>query len=350
MTAPHSLIDLLRQSGAQLRIFDMGRRVSKLSTDEFYKVEMGQISYPTPYLHHAWVALLMWNPKFKDQNVVWFLKLPLDEQGKLVSAARDDLYQRLLQNASNLLEAENADEVRDALKDNPFSFTPDAEKMAIFHANASVVMGNPASQYYEFAQQYVRGETSLENWPSLGYQGLADLVIRQESSNNAEALAHQLAGMPDEPYEAICTALENVTPDHRIFSTLEKRLQHSLAITETSSNHIAAQIRAISNGHNLDRVQTLLCAVLNSDFALEAEVIAAVATRCSHALDSDTVMTLFLERLAAGKAGQAGFSRILADLMFTPALRIRALSTFRNPDRSDALSHAIGEMFGGRMG
>ena len=349
MTPSHSLIDLLRQSGAQLRIFDMGRRVSKLSSDDFHKVEMGQITYPTPYLHHAWIALMMWDPKNKTQNVVWFLKLPLDEQGYLVTAARDDLYQRLLQNASSLLQAEDVSEVQDALKDNPFAFTPDQEKMAIFHANASTVMTNPASQYYEFAQQYARGETELENWPALGYQGIADLVIRQDSGNNAQALAERLSVMPNEPYEAICTALENVVPDHRIFSAVETRFRQSLTSDTTTSNHIAAQLRAISNGHNLKTVQELLTTVLESDFALEAEVIAAIATRCSHALDDEALMQLFLERLAAGKAGQAGFSRILADLMFTPALRIRALTAFRSPERSEALSRAIGEMFGGHM-
>lgn len=350
MSVSHSLIDLLRQSGAQLRIFDMGRRVSKLSVDEFHKVEMGQIRYPTPYLHQAWIALLMWNPKLKDQNVVWFLKLPLDEQGLLLSAARDDLYQRLLQNANNLLQAEDASEVQDALKDNPFSFTPDQEKMAIFHANASVVMGNPASHYYEFAQQYVRGETETENWQALGYQGLADLVIRQESSNNAEALASSLKTMPAEPYEAICTALENTVPDHRIFSSVEDRLTAALETEHTSANHIAAQVRAISNGHNLKTVQTLLKAVLQSTFALQPEVIAAIATRCSHALDDDKLMPLFLEKLAEGEAGQAGFSRILADLMFTPELRMQAFAAFRNPERSETLAAAIGEMFGGRLG
>ncbi|MCV6589317.1 MAG: DUF3549 family protein [Marinobacterium sp.] len=351
MSTSHSLTDLLRQSGAQLRIFDMGRRVSKLSAETFHKVELGQITYPTPYLHHAWVALLMWEPTKKAQNVVWFLKLPLDEQGHLVAAARDDLYQRLLQNAHNLLQVEDsgdASQVRDALKDNPFSFTPDQEKMAIFHANAAVAMGNPASRYYEFAQQYVRGEAPLDSWPSLGYQGLADLVIRQESANNAAALAERLADMPDEPYEAFCTALENTVPDHRIFSAVEQRLQATLQ-SETRANHIAPQIRAISNGRNLQTVQALLTQVLAHKVSLEAEVIAAIATRCSHALDNQALMLQFLEQLAAGKAGQAGFSRILADLMFTPELRIQALSSFRNPERSEALSIAIGEMFGGRM-
>lgn len=346
MNLSHSLIDLLRQSGAQIRVFDMGRRVTKLSADEFHKFEMGLVRYPNPYLHQAWIALMMWNPDEKAQNVVWFLKLPLDEQGILVSAARDDLYQRLLQNANNLLTTENLSEVQDALKDNPFAFTPDQEKMAIFHANASLILSNPASQYYEFAQQYVRQQTELSNWPSLGYQGIADLVVRQDSSDNAEALATALKIMPIEPYEAICTALEHVTPDHRIFGTIETRLLASLNSSETTANHIAAQVRAISNGRNIQRIQSLLSHVLSHPLSLKPEVIAAIATRCSHALDDDKVMGEFLEQLAAGEAGQAGFSRILADLMFTPELRMRALSSFRNPERSETLSAAIGQMFG----
>ncbi|MBY4679085.1 DUF3549 family protein [Marinobacterium arenosum] len=347
MSQPHSLVDLLRSSGTQLRIFDMGRRVGKLSPDELLKVELAQIPYPTPYLHHAWIALLMWNPKQKEQNVVWFLKLPLDEQGYLVAAARDDLLNRLLTNAHNLLLAGTADsQVQDALKDNPFSFKPDEEKMAIFHACASLAMGQPASRYYEFAQQYFAGRSGFDSWPALGYQGIADLVIRQQQADNATILAGSLSKLPNEPYEALCTALEHVVPDHRLFEALQARFETSLATEATSSNHIAAQVRAISNGRDQEAVKRLLHKVLATDYALEAEVIAAIATRCNLLLDDDELMLEFLERLAAGKAGQAGFSRILADLMFNPALRSRALSVFRNPQRSEALSAAIGAMFG----
>lgn len=347
MTQQHSLTELLRQGDSQLRIFDMGRRVSKLSPDEFLKVELGQIPYPTPYLHHAWLALLMWNPKAKQQNVVWFLKLPLDERGMLVTAARDDLYQRLLMNAANLLSSEEGEDVQDALKDNPFSFKPDEEKMAIFHAYASNQMNQPASSHYEFAQQYFRGQMELEHWPALGYQGIADIVVRHQDESNSEALVSILAKLPNEPYEALCTALENITPSYQLFDALSSRLTDSLSEPATTSNHIAAQVRAISNSHNQENAQQLLLNILDTDHALEPEVIAAIATRCSHLLDDQDLMLAFLEKLAAGKTGQAGFSRILADLMFTPALRIQAMTVFRNPNRSEALANAIGQMFGG---
>ena len=41
-----SLVEFLRQSETQLRIFDMGRRVSKLSAETFNKVEQAQVPYP----------------------------------------------------------------------------------------------------------------------------------------------------------------------------------------------------------------------------------------------------------------------------------------------------------------
>ncbi len=71
------LTQLLQHDDNRLRIFDMGRRISKLPIDTFTRVEQNRIPYPLPFLHHAWVGLLLWNPSAKDQNLIWFLKLPL---------------------------------------------------------------------------------------------------------------------------------------------------------------------------------------------------------------------------------------------------------------------------------
>ncbi len=340
-----SMVDFLRQSGAQVRIFDMGRRVSKVTTGQFSKVEQGLIPYPLPFLQHAWIALLMWNPKQRQQNVVWFLKLPLDERGFLETAVRDDILHRLLQNISHLMEPQaDAD---DAMKDNPFSFKPDQEKMAIFHACATLATEQPASPYYEYAQQYFAGQHGFEQWQALGYQGIADLVVRHDSGRNAEILRRAIPQLPDAPFEVLCTCLENIEPDHKLFSALANRAEAVLDAAEASSNQIAAMVRGLSNGRDEVRLQALLRRVLESDYALEAEVIAAVATRCHHSLLQPELLQLFLERLARGKAGQTGFSRILADLMFMPPLRALIMQAFRNPARSEALSHAIGAMFGG---
>jgi hypothetical protein len=92
---PSSITDLLRTSGAALRIFDMGRRISKLSQEQFRRIEDSHLPYPTPFKHLAWLALLIWNPKQRDENDVWFLRLPLDQWPTLAYQGRADFIMRL---------------------------------------------------------------------------------------------------------------------------------------------------------------------------------------------------------------------------------------------------------------
>lgn len=342
-----SLTQLLRQSGGQIRFFDMGRRVQKLTSEQFEKIENQQIPYPYPYLQHAWVALMLWNPKHKAQGVAWFLKLPLDEQGFLIQAVRDDLLSRLLKNAGGILQHEETGEMpEDALKDNPFSFKPDQEKMALFHAYSTLASGQPASQYFEHAQQYFAGQIGFDQWQSLGYQGIADLVVRHEKGSNSKIIAKAIPLLPDAPFEVLCTCLESIEHDHTIYEALCLRAEQTLERNTATANQIAAITRGLSNGRNTPRKQALINKILQSDYALEAEVIVAVATRCNESLQDPATLQVFLEKLAIGKTGQAGFSRILSDLMFMPALRALILMQFRNEERSEALSQAIGEMFG----
>ena len=347
MTNISSLTQLLRETGAQIRFFDMGRRVQKLSLDLFEKIENQQTPYPTPYLQHAWIALMLWNPKNKEQGVAWFLKLPLDEQGFLVQAVRDDLLNRLLKNAGSILQMEESGEApEDALKDNPFSFKPDQEKMALFHAYSTLTSGQPASKFYESAQEYFSGQKGFDDWQSLGYQGIADLVVRHEKGSNGAILTKAIPLLPDAPFEVLCTCIESIEPTHDLFEALALRTEQTLERGTTTANHIAAITRALSNCRNTPRKFELIGKIIDSDYALEPEVIVAVATRCIDALQEPAVLHRFLEKLAIGKAGQAGFSRILSDLMFMPVLRALILMQFRNEERSEELTQAIGEMFG----
>ncbi|GGO83043.1 hypothetical protein GCM10011348_25850 [Marinobacterium nitratireducens] len=346
MTRIQSLLELIDQTGARCRLFDLGRRVAKLSSTTFARVEQGRIPYPQPYLHHAWVGLLLWHPDSPQRNAVWFLKLPLDEQGFLVQAVRDDLLHRLMQNIGGLVEDGN-----DALKDNPFSFKPDDEKMALFHAHAGLVLRQSASRYYEYAQHYFAGQLAPENWVNLGYQGIADLVVRLEQGRNEALLTDAIGWLPAEPLGALCRALEHVEPGHRLLQALEPRLDSALACDRDSDGGLlAALVRAVSNSPSQSLRKALLQRVLASPRALEAEVIVALATRCCESLKDPELLQPFLERLAAGEAGQAGFSRVLADLMFMPSLRGPIMAALRNPERSETLSRAIGEMFGQGMG
>ncbi len=341
-----SISDLLQNSGAQFRIFDMGRRISKLSSNQFEKLEQGVIPYPTPYLHHAWLALMIWNPKEKQQNVVWFLKFPLDEQGFLVQAVRDDFLNRLLQNMSQMIKSNEINSHEDALKNNPFSFTPDQEKMAIFHAIAADITQLPPSQYYSNAIDYFSGKKGWDQWTELGYQGIADLVIKASQDEKMQALLTQsIPNLPAEPLSALCTCLEHIEPSFSLASALQERLTRELN-TAQSGYLVAALLRGLSNTHSEEIKKQSLNAVLTSDIASNAEILAAISTRCHLVLQHPEILNLYLEKLAHSDAGQTGFSRVLADLMFLPVMRALILQAFRNPHRSEALSSAIGLMFG----
>ncbi|MBQ0785317.1 MAG: DUF3549 family protein [Amphritea sp.] len=351
-----TLTDFIRQTEAQFRIFDMGRCISKLSPDNFRQMEMGHIPYPKPFLHQAWVAVLMWNPKRTEENVVWFLKLPLDEQGFLVQAARDDFLNRLLQNLNNSMgkgpldQPTDATEYRDALKDNPFSFTPDQEKMAAFHATATLTTRQPASSFYDTARSYFHGKSELSDWNTLGHQGIADYVIRcQEESgkaSNEEKLATIFNQLPDTPLEAVSTFIEHIQPGAALTQSILLKLNTAVSEEKVSANQISALLRAASQCPETEEKIAALNSVLNSRYGTEAEVIAALASRCWASLQYPELLQPFLEKLAINPTGQECFNRIMADLMFIPTLRALTLQQFRSPERSDALSRAIGGMFG----
>lgn len=340
-TLPDSLTELLRSTGAALRVFDMGRRISKLPLERFRRIEDSRLPYPTPFQHQAWLALLIWNPKKRDENAVWFLRLPLDEQGLIAPAARDDLLKRLIQNVIN---SQNGQLDEDALKDNPYSFTPEQSRMAAFHALAAREMKAPASAHYERAQAWFNGQLPLDAWQSLAYQGLADFIVRLDQDDNATALCQRLPEMPAAVLESLCPLLENLQPAGDLQQALLDQLQQ--ALDADNSNRVAALCRALSNIADETAKQRWVLSVLESPHARQPEVITVIATRCESALLEPKVLSAFLEQLVQGDAGQTGFSRILAELMFMPVHRALILQAFRNPERSEALGQAIGEMFG----
>ena len=347
MSSLSSLSALLQESGAQFRIYDMGRQISKISVKQFALIEKGQQVYPRPYLHHAWLALLLWNPKQKAQNVVWFLKFPLDEQGYLVQAVRDDFINRLMLNINQILSSTDISEAEDALKDNPFSFTPDQEKMAVFHALTAKETQAPQSQFYPLCQDYFSGKREWGDWQDLGLQGIAEIAVNFEENKNA--LHANFSHYQGAPLNALCCALEHSKIDHKLSSLISKRLNNCLSQETIDIGLCCSLLRALHGSHDEALKQTDIIAILNSNISANAEVLTTIAVKMSDLLLQPILLQLFLEKLATGEAGQQGFSRILADLMFNEKLRMAILQEFRNPERSSELSQAIGHMFGAKF-
>ncbi|WP_210396873.1 DUF3549 family protein [Motiliproteus sediminis] len=344
MTAIQTLTDFLRATDASFRFFDLGRRLSKLPQDSFLKFERNEIAYPLPHLRQAWIAVLLWNPKQSGQHLIWFLKFPLDEQGKLVLAARDDFLQRLARSVSGNLLEQAAEE--DPLKDNPFAFKPADDKMAAFHARATAILKQPPSGYYEPARQYLAGVTPRDQWQALGLQGLADLCARLDERDNDRLLASALNDLPDAPLQALCTQLEHVDPGHRVTQALTERLRQQLnQVGEGNDVVVSTLVRALSQSQSDGLRIGALEQVLSTPAGGSVEVLAAIGSRCWGDLMQPALRQRFLEQLAASEAGQDGFNRMLIDLIFIPGMRPCIMDSLRNPERSEALSAAIGGFF-----
>lgn len=334
-----SIGQLLDQMGVVTRVFDLGRHVQELSTTTFARFEAQDIAYPAPYLHHAWLGLLFWDPDTPEVPLLWFIKLPLDEQGKLVLAERDLFLQQLLVAlGANIAASKQGEQLAAVLEGNPYVFTPSPERQAAIHARVNKLLGKTPSDFYAPACAYLHSD--LSQWQNLGLQGLADIAVRW--AEHQPALLRTIPLMPAPALIGLCQCLENEAINGALGKALHNRLLAEIEMAEEEQNIglIAALIRGLSQCQALELRHKTLLQVLHASAGQHIEVLAAIATRCAMDLCNLSLALPFLEALC--QQDQAVFNRVLADLLFWAPLRPQLLEAFRQPQRSERLATAIG--------
>lgn len=346
MTSIETLTDFLTSTNASFRIFDMGRRLSKLDIETFQKFEKNDIPYPYPLMRQAWLAVLIWNPKQRDQQQIWFLKFPLDEQGKLIFAARDDLLRRLAKTVGDQLLDTNSedDSENDPLKDNPFSFTPDHQRMAAFHAQAGKLLKQSPSTFYDDIKQYLQPQHDKAQWQNLGVQGIADFCARLDEQDHSILLAKVLNELPAKPFTAFCQQLENIELPYQVLESIQKRLAKELDAVPVAST-ISAIVRTLAQSNNETAKSELINQILENPCSTDIELLASIGSRCWEVLSDEKICLRYLQRLAENNAGQASFSLMLQDLLYLPNMREPVLAALRNPERGESLPIAVGHFF-----
>ena len=337
-----TLIEFLESTGVKIRIFDIGRRLSKITRDDFVKFEKHQLSYPYPLQQQAWFALSMINPTVSNDPVIWFLRFPLDETGKLVQAGRDYFIHRLIEASTTAHEDESPQVSADALKDNPHVFKPRDDKMAVFHARLSSRLKQPPSRFYQHAREYLTGSQGWEQWNFVGFQGIADVVERLAEQDNEFLLASAIKHLPQQPLEAVCQCLENIQSPHDVAQSLVDRAAIELCLDQPSVVVLASLIRGISNSKSLSLKDHLLEEVMQHPLAAEADILSAIAARCWEWLTDEDHARLYLEKLA--QTDQDTFNNCLSDLVFMPGLRNQLLAVIRSPTRSEQLAKSFGKL------
>ncbi|MBY5921389.1 DUF3549 family protein [Ferrimonas balearica] len=332
MEAITTLSEFLTKADTQFQVYDLGRRVRPLDPILFAQLEAGTLPYPTPRAGFAWLGILFWNAKASNQHYVWFLKLPLDERGLLNPAARNQFLQMVMEALGQDPAAALSEEQEERLANNPFTFTPGQEKMALFNALVRKHLAQPASVYFEPVQQYVSGQHPWEAWHQLGLQGFADLVSRPNSADD-ESLAKAIAAMPFEPLSALGSVME-----HGPISNLVGEAWYRRWCISQEPHERQLCLRALAGSveardHAVDQ--------LLSQPNLDQETLIVLAARLWEALDQHQ-MPRYLEHLAQYPGPL--FNQIYSDLVAIPGQRAWVLMSLRSPERSEALNLAVARL------
>ena len=340
----NSISDFLTQGNFNFRIFDMGRRVTRLSNQSFEKIENQQELYPSPFQQSAWIAVLFWDKhKTADEPIIWFLRFPIDELGYLQLSSRDAFIQQMVdQLGVSLQEKQQGKQVSDTLKESPFAFKPNQDRLAIFHSKAARELAKPASNYYAHMQKYLTGSIGYEQWEFLGLQGIADVVTRLDEDNNEANLAKAISSIPDTPLEIICNMLEHVEPNRVLTEALIAKLKRELETTKNITL-LAALTRALSNSKPESLRINTWNILLESEVASEIEILAALSGRAWKDLMDDSLLKPFLTALA--NCEQEQFNILLIDLMAIPNMKEKVLKVMRSSERTKNLQEKIGVFF-----
>ena len=337
-----TLCEFLENTGAELRIYDMGRRVCEIPRDDFLAFENTAILYPLPMQQKAWFALVQIRQDTSNEPLIWFLRFDLEEQGKLVLATRDYFIHRFVELATG---ETGEQDLGAALEDNPFTFKPRDDKLANLNALVNHDLKKPASQYLDHARDYYAGKLGWDQWNFVGYQGIADLAARQSDSPVCRMLAESIDQLPNEPLVALCQCLENYPVNGALAEALHQRLQQALDSNDDDQKAylLSALLRGLSRAPDTIR-QPAIRQTLQHEIAANPEILAAIGGRAWESLDDPATLHAYIERLASEPVEQDIFNHCLADLMRMPGLRDRVLSELRAPDRSKRVAQAFQNM------
>lgn len=370
MSKIESLSDLFELVGCQATFYDIGRHITKMTTTQVREFDQKQQPYPLPFKQQAWLAIVL-TPSIsspaisnstsstttdsfheKVEPIIWFIRLAIDEQGCLNLGTRDHLLKTIV---DKILNDDSQSDLGDALKDNPYAFQPDHERMASFHATLSLAFDHTPSSYFaeliDFLQKTVGQTTDTdarindEAWQSLGLQGIADLAVRSHQQKYSSLIQQAILQAPIPLACALATALEHETPSPEYLAFVET------IFTQIKNNQMqAALIRSVSKGTPSAKFMAAIKQVISleeqagTDEALH--IIVAIVAKCPNWLNKDEVLlSLCMENLAQRQDGYLAFGQIASELSQMPTMRNNLWQLFRSEKRSQKLSQAIGSLF-----
>lgn len=333
-----TLDEFFKRSSAEVSLYHMGRRVAPCPPEILAAFEDGQFAWPEPWQSQARVGIVF---RLGDmpEPAIWFLALPLDEQGMLSPAQRDGFINRLLEtlgrNADAILgESQAVADVDHLMRDNPLAFTPDINFQAMLNAQATHAMGLPASQHLEPVEAYLSGQQSID-WQALGLQGIADYATRLDNGT-AKALALRINSFPDSVLHSLCYCLEHRPLAEPLAKAMIVRGEQ--AADEGELETLCACIRALGST-SAAYVGDWYTSLLRDPAACGPDVLAAIAGRGWALLEDAKRLPLFLQRLAEDE--RTNFAAVVRDIALIPRLRLPVMLALRDAPAESAIQHRL---------
>lgn len=354
MNTIDTISQLLHSSNSQFRLYDIGRKIEKIPKELFEKIELNQVPYPTPSQGHACIAIAFWQ-KQSQQPYLWLLKFPLDERGLLNQGARNHFIAIIVEALGSDLTQDANEQQAELLKGNPYLYTPAQYKLAALNSKIKFDLKYEPSEYLQPFLTYLTGESGWDNWQAVGVQGITDFSVRikekaNTSASYAQLLIKALPHLPNEVLLPLCGALENETFSVELIDTLLPLLSKQLKAPQESSTQAEGNIqiqqhllRCLASNCQHVHVEKFINALLAQE-KVAPELLMTLSGRCWLALAKTKQLMAFFELLIACE-DQALFNSIFKDLVAIPTIRPVVFQCMRAPERSTALSQAIGQLF-----
>lgn len=337
MTTISTISELLTLSNCQFRVYDIGRKIEKVSKTTFEKIEHCHLPHPTPFQGHSHFAITFWQ-KASHQPYLWFVKLPLDERGLLNQGARNHFIAIIIEALGTNLSVDPTKKQEELLKNNPYIFTPSQYKLAMLNSLISFELKNEPTTHYSRFTSYLKDKTWAQ-WQHIGVQGIADFAARISEEDNANSLSQNLTLLPFEVLSTLCGALENVALPHNVVSAIVSHLEDNSVIDIQRQQML---LRALASSTEQQTANHYIDELLTQNILAE-ELVITIAGRLWNILNNQSSMMKFLELLV--QLEPALFPSIFSDLVAIPTIRPVLFQCMRTTERSENLSKAIGQLF-----
>ncbi|MFQ3197983.1 MAG: hypothetical protein ACJAUL_002696 [Paraglaciecola sp.] len=339
MTQISSISEFLLQAKTEYRVFDMGRGIRPVPDQTFLDLENGILSAPNPRLQHAWFGLIFFSRELSSEHYIWFVKLPLDEQGLIITATRNHFLHIITDALGQQLEHNK--NAKGCLPENPYSFLPNQQQLADFNSISRSALSLPPSAYYQEAMTYFN-HPEQQDWQRVPLQGIADIAARGQQKDTVSLLLNSFNDLATPVKMHLLASLEN--------HIVEQRLSHFIIDWSVANFHqetlLQHGLRALSQSTDKVAVKNLLTKVLQSEHGSNVNTMVLIAARHWQYFCDEDFLALYINLLVELESEL--FISLYTDLVQIPSIRPCILAVIRWSEKSEKLTRIIGQIFSGQ--